>query len=403
MTEKALSSLRVLDFTWVGAGALTTRTLAEHGADVIKIESSTHIDSLRTGPPFASGRPGINRSGYFAERNANKRSVTIDLKTDKGLQLVRELAKSADIIANNFRPGVMERLGIGYEEMSAINPSVIYLTMSMQGSNGPESAYLGYGITIAALAGITYLSAEPGRYPVGTGTHYPDHVPNPSHAVFAVLAALRHRRRTGQGQLIEVAQTEPTVAAIGPAIMEWTANQVEASPIGNRHPVWSPHGLYPCRGEDRWIAIAARSDAEWSALVRALDLEAPPEWDDESVRRRSADEVDSCLANATKQWDVQELVGILQGAGLPAGAVQNAQDLIVDDPQLRHREHWRYLEHPEMGRSLYGVSPFRLSSTPGELSRAAPLLGEHTDEVLRDVLGLSTESIAELSASGVLR
>jgi benzylsuccinate CoA-transferase BbsF subunit len=393
MREGALSSLRVLDFTWVGAGSFTTRLLAEQGADVIKIESSTHVDSLRIGPPFAGGVMGVNRSGYFAERNANKRSVTIDLKNPRGLELVRELVAGADIVANNFRPGVMDGLGLSYDQVSAINPRVIYLSMSMQGSSGPESGYLGYGITIAALSGLTHLSAEPGRYPVGTGTHYPDHVPNPGHAAFALLAAVRHQRRTGRGQLIEIAQSEPTIAGIGPAIMDWTANHHDAGAVGNRHATWSPHGVFPTAGDDRWIAIAVRSDSERQALRRVLAIEAGDDRDD----------LDRAIAKATAAWDGTELMLELQRAGVPAGVVADARDLLDADPQLAARKHWRYLDHPEMGRSAYGVSPFRLSGTPGDLDTPAPLLGQHTAEVLHELLGLDESQIAELAEAGVLR
>lgn len=398
----ALDGVRVIDFTWVGAGAFTTRLLAEHGADVVKIESSTHVDSLRIGPPFAGGEPGVNRSGYFAERNANKRSVTVDLKHPDGLALVKRLIVGADIVANNFRPGVMEGLGLGYEEVSTLNPQVIYLSMSMQGSAGPESGYLGYGITIAAIAGVTALSAEPGRYPVGTGTHYPDHIPNPGHAALALLSALRHRRRTGKGQLVEVAQTEPTIATVGPQIMQWTADGVDAPPVGNRHPHWVPHGVFPAAGDDRWVAIAVRDDSEWAALVTGLGLD--PGLADLTFPERLArvESIEKLVAESTAATDAGELMTRLQDAGVPAGLVSTSRDLLDDDPQLAHRGHWQQLDHPEMGRTSYGTAPFRLSATPGALTSAAPLLGQHTREVLSE-LGIPDSEIDRLDTAGVLR
>lgn len=403
MTDGALAGIRVLDFSWVGAGSFTTRLFAEHGAEVIKIESSTHLDSLRVGPPFAGGVPGINRSGYFAERNANKYSVTIDLKNPEGLALVRRLAASADVVANNFRPGVMDSLGLSSEQIAAINPKVIYLSMSMQGATGPESSYLGYGVTIAAIAGMTGISAEPGRYPVGTGTHFPDHVPNPGHAAFAVLAALRYGRQTGRGQLIEVAQTEPTIAVIGPAIMEWTANGVDASAVGNRDSRWSPHGVFPAAGDDRWIAIAARTDKEWTALAAELDIPLKPEWATTQARCTAAVEIEAVVASATATHDAVKLMTRLQAVGVAAGLVATARDLVIDDPQLRHRGHWQSLDHAEMGVSVYGRAPFRLSETPGGLDRPAPLLGEHTRSVLAELLGLDGAELDRLEACGALR
>ncbi|GAA0988413.1 CoA transferase [Acrocarpospora macrocephala] len=375
--------IRVLDFTWVGAGSYTTKLLADHGADVIKVESAAHLDSLRTGPPFAGGVPGINRSGYFAERNTSKRGITLDLKTPEGREIAQRLAATADVVANNFRPGVMESLGLGYQELRANNPGLVYLSMSMQGGSGPERDYLGYGLTIGALVGLTHLTGLPGRYPAGTGTNYPDHVPNPGHAAVAVLAALRHRDRTGQGQHIDIAQTEPTIAAIGPAIMEWTANGTDPGPMGNAHPVWSPHGVYRCR--DSWIALAVRSETEWQALRTTLDIEAPGE-----------------ISGKIAAWDAEKLMNALQDQGVPAGVVRDAPGVITD-PQLVHRGHWQRLTHPEMGPSLYGMPPFRLSATPGDLHSPAPLLGQHTREVLTGVLALTDAEIDRLTRDNVLR
>jgi benzylsuccinate CoA-transferase BbsF subunit len=398
----ALDGVRVVDFSWVGAGSFTTRILAEHGADVIKIESSTRLDSLRIGPPFAGGVKGVNRSGYFAERNADKRSTTFDLKNPAGADIVRRLIAGADVVANNFRPGVMESLGFGYDEVAAIRPDVIYLAMSMQGATGPESGYLGYGITIAAVTGLTGLSAEPDRYPVGTGTHYPDHVPNPGHAAFAVLAALRHRRRTGEGQRIEIAQTETTIAGIGPQIMQWTADQVEAEPRGNADPRWAPHGVFPVAGDDRWIAIAVRNDTEWRALARELGLD-PERWATVGERLAARRQLEAEVASVTREREPEALMIRLQEAAVPAGVVADARRLVDVDPQLAARGHWQRLEHPEMGLALYGTAPFRLSETPGVLDRPAPLLGQHTRQVLSEVLGMSDSEIDALEAEGALR
>jgi benzylsuccinate CoA-transferase BbsF subunit len=395
-----LAGVRVLDFTWVGAGSLTTKLLADHGADVLKIESSVHIDSLRLNPPFAGGVHGPNRSGYFAERNSNKRSVCLNLREAQGQALARRLATDCDIVANNFRPGVMERFGLGYEDIRRIRPDVIYLAMSMQGSAGPEREYLGYGLTIGALVGLQHLTGLPDRYPVGTGTNYPDHVPNPCHAAFAVLAALRHRRRTGEGQCIDIAQTEPTIATIGTTVLDYTVNGVVREREGNGHPRWAPHGLYRCFGDDHWIAIAVRSDAEWLALAEVLGLDA-----ERYARNRheQSAELDELVQRGTLGWDAVELATRLQQRGVAAGPVQNSADLVDTDPQLAHRGHWVSLRHPEMGTSRYGMPPFRLSATPGELRTAAPVLGAHTREVLTEVLGMGETELDTLDAAGVLR
>lgn len=296
----------------------------------------------------------------------------------------------------------MEKLGLGFDGLLEINPRLIYLSMSMQGATGPESTYSGYGITIAATSGLTHLSGDPDRYPVGTGTHFPDHVPNPSHAAFAVLAAVRHQRRTGRGQMIEIAQTEPTVACIGAAVLEWTALGSEPAAHANRHPEFVPHGVYPARDEDRWIALAARTDDEWIALARVLGIDAASFGLHVDERRAQVRAVDRVVGQATADHDAVDLVQRLQEAGVPAAIVATSEDLIDHDPQLRHRGHWVRLDHPEMGPSLYGAAPFRLSATPGALHSPAPLLGQHTGEVLRHDLHLTDMQIADLADGGVL-
>nr|MDP9459069.1 CoA transferase [Actinomycetota bacterium] len=284
MEHLPLSGVRVADFTWVGAGSYTTKMLADHGADVIKIESRAKIDGIRLSAPFKDGVKGVNRSGYFADRNTSKRSITIDLKTAEGQALARRIVAASHVVANNFTPGTMAKFGLGYEQVEEINPAAVYLAMSMSGDSGPERDFLGYGLTIGALVGIHHLSGLPGREPAGTGTNYPDHIPNPCHSAFAVLAALRHARRTGRGQYLDIAQTEPTIAVLGPAFLDATVNGREPQPLGNQHLRCAPHGVYPCAGDDRWIAIAVTDDAQWAAVRQVFGLrdeDCAPDWDGE--------------------------------------------------------------------------------------------------------------------------
>lgn len=396
-----LAGVRVADFTWVGAGAFATRLLADHGADVIKVESSAKIDGIRLSGPFKDGIPGVNRSGYFADRNADKRSISLNLKTAEGVELARRLIAGSDIVANNFSPGVMERLGLGYEEVRAANPGVIYLAMSMQGSSGPDRDQIGYGQTIAATVGLQHLTGDPSRVPIGTGTNYPDHVPNPTHAAIAVLAALRHRRRTGEGQFIDLAQTEPSIAVLGDSILEATATGTDVGRTGNTHRRFAPHGVYSCAGDDEWIAIAVTEDWQWPALVSVLGLDVPAEWSAEAARKADEKRVDEVIARAVAQHRSRPLAEDLRAEGVPASRVNDARDAL-DDPQLQHREHWVRLRHPEIGDTVYGAPPFRLSRTPGQLRMPAPCLGEHTREVGRTVLGLSDEELDRLKERGVL-
>ncbi len=404
--QKILEGIRITDFCWLGAGAYATKIMADFGADVIKIENASRVDSLRMAAPYKDKKPGVNRSGYFADRNTSKRSLTLDMKNPRSLDLIKRLIAQSDVVSNNFTPGVMEKFGLSYEEVKAIKPDIIYLAMSMQGTQGPERDYLGYGASMVALTGLQYLTGLPDRVAAGPGTNYPDHVPNPSHAAFALLAALRHRNRTGKGQFIDLAQIEPTIALLGPTILDLTVNGRKHTRTGNAHPYAAPHGVYPGAGHDRWLSIAVMNDAQWVALRDGMNL---PEWaqDDrwlDSVYRHDhKDELDRLLANETRGWVVEALMAVLQAQGVPAGVVQNTEDVVTRDPQLRAREHWVRLEHPEMGETIYNAPPFRFSEVSTRLTRPAPLLGQHTREVCTGLLGLSEREIDDLIEQGVLQ
>lgn len=406
MSRLPLEGLLVADFCWIGAGSYTTKIFGDLGADVIKIESSTRLDSLRLAGPYRDGRPGVNRSGYFADRNTSKRGITLDMKHPSASGVIRRLIERSDIVANNFAAGVMEKFGLGYDDVVGMRPDTIYLAMSMQGSQGPQRDFRGTGSSIAALTGIQELSGLPGRVPAGTGTNYPDHLPNPCHASFALLAALRHRRRTGQGQYIDFAQTEPMLSLMGPTFLDLTVNGRLQERRGSDHPSAAPHGVYPCQGKDRWIAVTVMTDDQWSALVEAMgcpEWALEDRWRTQPRRHRDRAELNERLAAFTAGREAQELMLDLQERGIPAGAVQDARDVTETDPQLAHRGHWVRMPHAEMGDSLYNNLPFRFSRTPVRPTRPAPLLGEHTREVLGGMLGFSDAEIEALDAEGALR
>jgi benzylsuccinate CoA-transferase BbsF subunit len=388
----ALAGLRVLDFCWVGAGALVTKLLAEHGAEVIKVESRARPDNLRVAPPYRPGAEGLDGSGYFASRNNDKRSLALNMRTEQGRELALTLAAQVDVVANNFRPGVMERWGLGYEAVAAANPSVIYLSMPMQGSDGPHRGYVGFGSTIAALSGLVHLSGHPDRTPVGTGTHYPDHIPSPGHALVALLAAIRRRSRTGEGALVELSQLESAVSVVGPALVAAGNGGPEPTRRGNRVEGHVVSGVFRCAGADEWCAIAARDDEEWAALARVLDLEDRPSGEDE---------VEAAVAARTATRGRRELAAALQAARVPAWAVQSSSDLL-DDPQLAARGFWRRLSHPVIGEMTAPSAPFRHDGERTGPERAAPLLGEHTRELASTLLGLSDAEIDELQAQEIL-
>lgn len=396
-----LAGVRVIDFSWIGAGSYTTKILADLGADVIKIESAQRLDTLRVTKPFKDSVPGVNRSGYFADRNSSKRSITLNVKDPRGLDMAKRLIADADLVTNNFTPGVMDKLGLGYEVARSLSERIVYASMSMQGADGPEKNDLGYGLTIAALTGLQHMTGLPDREPAGTGTNYPDHIPNPGHTAFAILAALRHQRRTGRGQFIDLAQIEPTLAFIGPSLMNYMVNGVIESRQGNARPGRAPSGVYPCAGDDRWIAIEVCDDTQWKGLASVLGLTVQAGWSGIEGRLQDREAIDAEISRRTATQDMSKLMQTLQDAGVPAGAVYDARD-VVNDPQLEHRRHWVVLNHLEVGPSTYNAPPYRFSNAHSEPSLPAPLLGQHTAEICRDLLGMDDAEIAELTAEGVL-
>lgn len=404
--HRPLAGLTVADFTWIGAGSYTTKILADFGADVIKIESSQRMDTLRDAKPFKDGIPGVNRSGYFADRNSSKRSVTLNLKMARGRELARQIISQSDIVANNFTPGVMEKFGLGYDAIRELKEDIIYIAMSMHGQSGPESNYLGYGLTMGAVTGLHHLCGLPEREPTGTGTNFPDHIPNPTHGAFAVLAAVRHRRRTGRGQLIDLAQIEPTIALLGPAVLDYTVNGNVVNRAGNQLIAATPHGVFPSKGEDRWIAISAQTPQQWTALLSVLGLQSlanDARFLTSASRWIHRENLYREIAQATSLADALDLAARLQQQGVPAGPVQNSEDVLLRDAQLQARGHWAMLDHPEMGNSVYNALPIQMSAADCKPMRAAPLLGEHTDEVLRTKLSLSAQEISDLRSEGVLQ
>ena len=402
--RNALAGLRVLDFCWVGAGALVTKLLAEHGAEVIKVESRARPDNLRVAPPFGQSEESLERSGYFASRNNDKKSFALNMQHPRSRELALQLAASSDLVTNNFRPGIMERWGLSYEAIRDVNPRVIYVSMPMQGSEGPHSTYVGFGSTIAALAGLVHLSGLPDRAPVGTGTHYPDHIPSPGHALVAVLAAIRQRNRTGEGRMIELSQFEATVNMIAPAIARAAAGNEGVERSGNRVAEHCPSGVFQCKGTDEWCAISVRSDAEWRAFTAELgrpELVDEPRFASHVQRKANENELEAVLVPLIRDRARGELASALQARGVPASAVLSSEDLFEDE-HLAARGFWRKVQHPVMGEITAPAAPFLADGERTGPEHAAPLLGAHTHEVGRTVLGLSDDEIDSLVEEKVL-
>jgi benzylsuccinate CoA-transferase BbsF subunit len=401
--RRALSGLRVVDFCWVGAGAIVTKLLAEHGAEVIKIESRARLDNLRVAPPFRPGRNGIEGSGYFASRNNDKRSFALNMRHDKGRELARRLIAGCDVVTSNFRPGVMERWGLGYDELCEVNPSLVYLSMPMQGSSGPHRDFIGFGSTIAALSGLVGVSGKPEREPVGTGTHYPDHVPSPGHALVALLAALHQRNVSGRGRLIEISQLESSAYLLGPALVAASLG-ARFTADGNRQPGASPSGVFRCQGDDAWVAVVARDDAEWRELARVIGrpgLGVDPRFATLEARKANEDVLEAEVGAALLSRERWEAARALQEAGVPAWPVLSSVDLLADG-QLRARGFWRTLIHPVIGEMTAPAAPFLDGGGRTGPEQAAPLIGEHTREIASSLLGMSAAEIDALVAEEVL-
>jgi benzylsuccinate CoA-transferase BbsF subunit len=399
------SDIRVLDFCWVGAGAFVTRLLADLGADVIKVESHAHPDNLRLSGPHRPGAKHLEGSGYFASRNTNKKSIALNMGHPRARAIAKQLAAKCSVVTNNFRPGIMERWGLGYDDLSAIDPSLIYLAMPMQGSGGPHKSYIGFGSTIAAISGLVEMSGSPDRAPIGTGTHYPDHIPNPGHALVGLLAAIFHRARTGEGQYIELAQLESTVNLLGPSILRYSASGTLPRRNGNRRDGSAPCGVFPCAGDDTWCAIEIETDTGWQALAETLGR---PQWmadacfDTLAGRSAGSDAIETKLAQETRAYKAGELVARLQARGVASAVVETSRD-VTEDRQLNARGYWREIDHPEMGRITVNMPPF-FSAQEGRKHEPSPppLLGEQTREIATTLLGLSESECTRLMNEQVL-
>lgn len=396
--------IRVVDFAWVATGPLTGRLLAEFGADVIRLESARRLDPGRTLTPWADQKAGPNRSQGFANYNAAKRSVALDLARPEAREIARRLIATADVVVESFSAGTTARWGLDWATLSKDRPDLIYLSSCQQGQTGPHAHYRGYGSLAAALAGFYTLTGWPDREPAMIYGAYTDFVAH-YFASAAVLAALDHKRRTGQGQHVDLSQLESSLHFLAPEILDYTVNGRVPGSHGNADAVVAPHGVYPCApaGGERWCAIVCETDEEWRALVAYLgapDWARNPALAEAAGRKAREAELDARLAAFTATQEASALAARLQAVGVPAGVVQSCADLHAD-PQLASRVAFPLVDHPEMGRTPYETWAFRLGPDQAP-PRRAPLLGEHTEEVLRGILGMSREEIARLTAAGIL-
>jgi crotonobetainyl-CoA:carnitine CoA-transferase CaiB-like acyl-CoA transferase len=410
--HKPLEHIRICDFTGQLAGAGATKALAAFGAEVIRVEDPVRKgrwDILRGAPPFVDKRRGVDMGGGFNNHNTEKYGVTINLKVERGRELLTDLIRHCDVVTENFAAGVMDRLGFGWEELRRIRPDIIYVSNCGFGHSGPYEPYKTWGPIVQAVSGLTFTSGLPGREPAGWGYSYMDHTGGYYMAI-AILMALVSRERTGEGQWVDLACTEAGASLNGPAILDYSVNgrpmRREGSPDSNRDnwPAMSPHGVYPSRGEDRWVAIACRDDMDWQALSDVIG--AP--WAQErrfatrAGRLAERDALDSMLADWTRERDPHEAARALVEVGVPASAVQSPEERIDKDPNTAAWHLFPTAVHREMGPVRVDGLGVHLSRTDWSIERGAPCLGEHNEKVFHELLGLSKDEIAELTEAGVI-
>jgi len=408
----ALSPFRICDFTGQLAGAGATKWMASFGAEVIRIEDPVQQgrwDILRGNPPFKEGQSGLDLGGAFNNHNTEKLGITLNLRTDQGREILTELIGRSDVVCENFAKGVMGRWGFDYEAMKAIKPDIIYVSNCGFGQVGPYSEFKTWGPIVQAVSGLTFSSALADQEPAGWGYSYMDHT-GAYYMAMAILLALIHRQRTGEGQWVDMSCTDTALTLHGPAILDWTVNKRpmrrEGQPDSNRHnwPAMAPHGIFPCQGEDNWIAIACENDDQWEQLGRYSGAEwlNHAEWNSVAGRVQDQAHIEELIAAWTRDHDKMRLAEQLSTRGIAAAAVLKPSERIDQDPNTRAFGLWPEVSHSAMGRVEVDGQPVHFSRTDWDISQGGPCLGEHNEQVLTGLLGYSKEQVARFQSEGVI-
>lgn len=398
-----LQGVRIADFTWAWAGPYATMLLALMGAEVIKIESRKRPDHARM-RTLASGysSKGLDKSPVFNDLNLNKMGVTLDLTKPQAVEIAKRLAAISDVVAENFRPGVMDKMGLGYETLRQIKPDIIMLSSSAMGAVGPERNYTGFAPTFAVLGGAAHLTGYPDKRPVplmGSSD-----LRSAATSAFAILIALYHRARTGRGQHIDLSSTETIAVNIGDAIIDYIMNQRIAVRQGNRDDIMSPHNCYPCKGEDQWVSIAIATEDEWLSFCDAInqpDLANDERFCDAYRRWLNQEELDRLVGQWTINYTPNEVMERLQEAGVAAVPSFLGTEL-RDDPHLRERGLLVEMRHPKIGRRMVVSPPWKFSATPARVSGCSPTFGEHNRYVFCELLGMPEDEVERLEQEKVL-
>ena len=403
-----LRGVRIIEMGQLIAIPFAMKLLADMGAQVIRLESTRRLESYRSDSVYQNEVHGEfwNRGANFYEQNRNKLGITLDLGRPEGLDVLRRLIAVSDVFAENFTPRVIRNFGLEYADLCRVKPDIIMVSSTGYGFDGPWANFGATGPATEGASGLAYATGYAGGPPVMAEIPYVDYTAG-EHTVYAVMTALMSRLRTGKGQFIDVSQTQTAAVTIPEILLDFAANGRLPQRIGNADPVMAPHGCYPCRGEDRWIAIAVADDSEWQALCRVLGR---PEWAEDSRlagtlgRWQNREEIDRLLAAETVGWDGQELMNALQAEGVPAGAVLDSKDLLFN-PHLKERGFYEVVRHhpsTAMPPLPYAGRPWKLSETPAVTPRAAPVMGEHNEYVFGELLGMSGEEVATLERQGVI-
>jgi benzylsuccinate CoA-transferase BbsF subunit len=396
--------LNVLELGSGAAGPVATRYFAEQGARVVRVESAARPDFLRVLFMTKDSKHGLDGSPMYVLLNPDKQSVSIDMSRAEGVALVKRLVAWADVVAENFSPGVMAKWGLDAAGIHAIRSDAIVVSSCLFGQTGPQRKYPGFGGQGSAIAGFNHLTGWPDREAHGPYGTITDSL-SPRYVALAIAAALLERRRTGRGRFVDCSQIEAAVYSLSELVVRWSANGEGDLRRGNASEHDAPHGVYPCRGEDRFIAIAVEDDAAWPAFRRVLgepDWACDPALDGVAGRLAARERLDARIAEWTQGQEAGVLAERLQAAGVAAGPVQDF-DALLADPQLAHREHFVPIRHAPLGELIFERSGFRLSESPGGFRRPGPNLGEHNREVLGGILGLSDAEIEALASREIVR
>ena len=397
MSKMALEGIRVADFSWVWAGPYCTSLLGYLGAEVIKIESMKRVDQTRQGSIMNGDTfEGVNSSPTFNNANLNKKGVSIDITTEKGQEIARRLVARCDVVVANMRPGKMDKLHLGYEDLKKVKPDIIMLESTGFGVTGPYRGFAGFAPIFASMGGLANL------------TGYTDGAPNPmsgvqdlraaTQAAYAILAALYHRKKTGEGQYIDCSSSECITTLVGNEMMEYTMNGRSLGRTGNTDPVMAPHNVYRCKGDDKWISIAVGTEEEWQNLVHAM---GDPDWAkdekfaDMYARHKNSAELDRHMAEWTIRFTHMEVMEMLQSAGVAAMPSFCASE-ILENPHVKARDVITSVQHPVLGRQYVLNPPWKLSETPAAIRKSAPCMGENNEDVFMGLMGMSPERYQDL-------